>query len=163
MNLIGMHDLLQQISEEVCRWPQVTTAPHRFGGTEYRFSQAEIGHLHRDGTLDTPYPLPIRTQLIADGIVEKHHFLPESGWVTFHVKATNIERALWLLRLSYLRHAVKQSERTIGWESSQTQSLVGVLQEMAGPALFAAMQPLLRPRRDVRESAVQRGDPLRPS
>lgn len=158
MNLIGMRDLLQHISEEVCRWPHVTAAPHRFGGTEYRFSQAEIGHLHRDGTLDIPYPLPVRNQLIADAIVEKHHFLPESGWVTFHVNATNTERALWLLRLSYLRYAVKQSGRANGWESPQTQSLVGVLQETAGPALFAAIQPLLlRPRVDVRERAVQTG------
>jgi hypothetical protein len=62
-----MRELLQQISDAVLAWPQVTAGPHRFGGTEYRFDQAEIGHIHHDGTLDTPYPMPVRNELIAEG------------------------------------------------------------------------------------------------
>jgi Family of unknown function (DUF5519) len=136
---MGMRDLLQHISGEVCRWPDVTSAPHRFGGTEYRFSQAEIGHLHSDGTLDIPYPMPIRNQLIADGIVEKHHFLPESGWVTFYVTATNLEQALWLLRLSYLRYALRRASNADGSASPEYQSILKELETTTPPILSAAM------------------------
>jgi len=74
-------------------------------------SEPEIGHIHSDGTLDIPFPLRVRDWLIAEGIVTPHHFLPKSGWTTFHVDETNAERALWLLRLSYLRYAVKQATK----------------------------------------------------
>jgi hypothetical protein len=100
-----------EFPKEVSAWPQVTTGPHRFGGSEFRFQRAEIGHLHSDGTLDIPFPLRVRDWLIAEGIVTPHHFLPKSGWTTFHVDETNAERALWLLRLSYLRYAVKQATK----------------------------------------------------
>jgi hypothetical protein len=136
---MGMRDLLQHISEEVCRWPHVTAAPHRFVGTEYRFSQAEIGHLHRDGTLDIPYPMPIRNRLTADGIVEKHHFLPESGWVRFHVTVTNLEQALWLLRLSYLRYVLRRASNADGSARPEYQSILQELETTTGPSLSAAM------------------------
>ena len=144
MNLILMRELLQQISDAVLGWPQVTAGPHRFGGTEYRFDQAEIGHIHRDGTLDTPYPMPVRNELIAEGMVEKHHFLPESGWVTFHVSPTNLKCGLWLLRLSYLRYAVREAGRVDGWDSPRAGSLVKELQQTAGPDLFVSIQSTLR-------------------
>ena len=112
MNLILMHELLQQISDEVSGWPKVTAGPRGFGGTEYRFDQAEIGHIHRDGTLDIPYPISVRNELIAEGMVERHHFLPESGWTTFLVNAANLERGLWLPRLSYLRTPSGKPERS---------------------------------------------------
>jgi len=139
-----MRELLQQISDEVVGWPQVTAAPHRFGGTEYRFDQAEIGHIHRDGTLDIPYPIPVRNELIAEGVVEKHHFLPESGWVTFHVSAANLERGLWLLRLSYLRYALREAGKADGWDSPRAESLIKELEQTAGPDLFPAIQSALR-------------------
>ena len=41
---------------------------------------------------DKTQSMPVRNELIAEGVVEKHHFLPESGWITFHVKAANLER-----------------------------------------------------------------------
>jgi hypothetical protein len=100
-----------EFPKEVSAWPQVTTGPHRFGGSEFRFQRAEIGHIHSDGTLDIPFPMRVRDWLIAEGIVTPHHFLPKSGWTTFHVDETNAERALWLLRLSYLRYAVKQATK----------------------------------------------------
>ena len=144
MNLIAVHDLLQRISDEVSDWPQVTAVPHRFGGTEFRFAQAEIGHNHLDGTLDVPYPMPVRNKLITEGIVEKHHFFEDSAWVTFHVRAGNLERALWLLHLSYLRYALRHSKKVDGWDSPRAGSLLRELERAAGPDLFPAMESVLR-------------------
>lgn len=164
MNLILVRELLQQISDEVSGWPQVTAGPHAFGGTEYRFDQAEIGHIHRDGTLDIPYPISVRNELIAEGMVERHRFLPETGWTTFHVNAANLERGLWLLRLSYLRYAVREAGKVDGWDSPRAESLLKELQRAVGADLFQAMESALRfPRPKVQVHTAHEAPALRPS
>jgi hypothetical protein len=75
--------------------------------------------------------MPVRNRLIAAGMVEKHHFLPESGWVTFHVSVANLERGLWLLRLSYLRYALREAGKVDGWASPRAESLLKDLQQTA--------------------------------
>ena len=90
--------------------PQVSTHPHRFGGREFRFGKAEIGHAHIGGILDIPFPRPVRGALPADGIAEGHHWVPNSGWITFRIHSDeDVKRAVWLLRLSYLRYSLKNT------------------------------------------------------
>src|SRR5205814_5158527 len=36
----------EAIREAVTSWPGVEAAPHRFGGTEYRYGRRELGHVH---------------------------------------------------------------------------------------------------------------------
>lgn len=39
---------------------------------------------------------------------EVHHWVPNSGWITFRVRYEDgVRHALWLMRLSYLRCALK--------------------------------------------------------
>jgi hypothetical protein len=91
----------------------VSASPHRFGGIEFNLGKAEIGHLHRGGVMDIPFPMNLRNQLLMEGLVTKHHWLPESGWVTFRVRSeADIPRALWLLKLSYLRYVLKHKNIT---------------------------------------------------
>ena len=83
-------------------WAGVTAQPHRFGGTEYRFGAREIGHTHGDHLLDIPFPKRVRNELIAAGLAEPHHILPNSGWISFYIKRTDqVESAIALLRRSY--------------------------------------------------------------
>ncbi len=85
--------------------------PHRFGGTEFSFGSAEIGHIHPDGILDIPMTRAIRDVLLEKGLAEQHRWLPDSGWVTFHVRSENdLKHGLWLARLCYFRHALKASD-----------------------------------------------------
>ena len=106
---IKLQDYLKEIQRETASWPGVTASPHRFGGIEFNLGKAEIGHIHRDGTLDIPLPRKIRDQLLLEGLVEKHHFLPDSGWITFNVRSdSDLSRAVWLLRLSYLRYVLRK-------------------------------------------------------
>lgn len=101
---------LDKIKQAVSAWPQVSAHPHRFGGTEFRFDRAEIGHVHEFGIVDIPFPKPIRNALLAANLAEAHHFVPDSGWITFRVRnEENVERAIWLFRLSYLRYALKRA------------------------------------------------------
>ncbi len=83
-------------------WSGVTAQPHRFGGTEYRLGRREIGHVHGNHLVDIPFPKKLRDELVATGRAEAHHVLPESGWVSIHLRqASDVERAIELLRLSF--------------------------------------------------------------
>ena len=82
----------------------VTAGPHRFGGAEYRVGRREIGHVHGDALVDIPFPKKVREELVAAGRAERHHILPESGWVSVWLReAADVERAVELLRLSFER------------------------------------------------------------
>jgi hypothetical protein len=99
---------LDKIKETVSAWPRVSAHPHRFGGSEFRFGRAEIGHIHENGIVDIPFPRPIHDLLLAEESVEEHHFVPDSGWITFRLRnEEDVEHAIWLFRLSYLRYALK--------------------------------------------------------
>ncbi len=101
---------VKKLEEEISAWPQISVHPHRFGGREFRFGSAEVGHAHPGGIVDIPFPRPIRDALLAEGLAEKHHWVPDSGWVTFRIRAQrDLAHALWLLRLSHLRYALKAS------------------------------------------------------
>ena len=101
---------LKQLAAEVSAWPNVSTHPHRFGGREFRFGDAEIGHIHTGGIVDIPFPRSIHDVLLAEGLAEEHHWVPNSGWITFRMRGEgDLARALWLMRLSYLRYALKTS------------------------------------------------------
>ncbi len=64
----------------------VTAHPHRFGGTEYRLGRREIGHVHGESLVDIPFPKPVRDEVIAGGLAEPHHLLPESGWISLYLR-----------------------------------------------------------------------------
>ena len=97
-----MRGASEDIRKRVMSWSDVTIRPHRFGGIEFRLGKRELGHLHGDVLLDIPFPLPVRNEIVASGIAEQHHILPESGWVSFYIRTEeDIERGISLLRRSY--------------------------------------------------------------
>jgi len=99
-----------KLENEVSQWPQVSVHPHRFGGREFLFRKAEIGHVHTGGVVDIPFTRPIHDALLAEGLAEEHRWVPNSGWITFRIRADHdLKHALWLMRLSYLRYALKSA------------------------------------------------------
>ena len=104
----------QSIKATVSGWEGVTAHRHRFGGTEYRLGDREIGHVHGDGLVDIPFPTKVRNELVAAGQAVPHHVLPESGWVSLYISAPeDIEKAVALLRRSYdLARAQKAGARS---------------------------------------------------
>jgi len=92
----------EQITQTLLSWQGVSAHPHRFGGTEYRLGQRELGHIHDDHLVDIPFPSRVRDEIIATGRVKPHHILPESGWVSFYLNhPEDIGYATDLLRRSY--------------------------------------------------------------
>ena len=92
----------QTIETAVSAWEGITAHAHRFGGTEYRLGDREIGHVHGDGLVDIPFPTKLRNEIVSAGQAVPHHVLPESGWVSFYIREPqDVERAIGLLRRSY--------------------------------------------------------------
>lgn len=92
------------IEREVLSWPEVTAVPHRFGGTEFRVHNHEIGHLHGSRQADLPFPVRVREELVATGRASLHHILPASGWVSYYMRQPeDVPGAIALFRLNYER------------------------------------------------------------
>ena len=101
----------KQIVDTLLTWEGMETHPHRFGGTEFRIGKREIGHIHGDSLVDIPFPKKVRDEIVAAGEAQPHHILPETGWVSFHLKENgDIERAITLLKRSY-EIALKQKNK----------------------------------------------------
>jgi hypothetical protein len=99
------------IREAMERLDGVTAAPHRFGGTEYRLGRRELGHVHGNELVDIPLPRRVRDEVVARGLAEPHHLLPETGWVScFLRRPEDLGHAIALLQRSYAL-ALKQRAR----------------------------------------------------
>ena len=113
-----------QIERQVLSWPAVSVHPHRFGGREFRFRDAEIGHVHRGGVVDVPFPRSVRDALLDERLAEQHHWVPNSGWITYRVRGEEgMQHAQWLMRLSYLRYALKMAADPIALLERECQEL----------------------------------------
>src|SRR5438105_14198289 len=94
----------ERVTETVMSWPGVESAPHRFGGVEFRLGRRELGHLHGDRIADLPFPRRVRDELVATGRARPHHVLPDSGWITDGLSGPEgVERVIELFRMSYER------------------------------------------------------------
>jgi hypothetical protein len=99
---VGVSGAAEKIAGAMAVLGGVVAQPHRFGGTEYRLGRREIGHVHGDHLVDIPFTKKIREELVAAGEAERHHILPESGWVSVYLRQTSdVERAIELLRFSF--------------------------------------------------------------
>ena len=97
-------DIAKQIEQTVASWPGVTVEPHRFGGIEFRMGRRELGHLHGDRLADLPFPVKVRDELIAAGKAERHHVLPNSGWVSRRIGGVeDVRDVVELFHLNYER------------------------------------------------------------
>jgi hypothetical protein len=61
--------------------------------------------------VDIPFPRAVRDALLAKGLADEHHWVPDSGWVTFRIRREDqMAHAIWLMRVSYARYAIKNSQ-----------------------------------------------------
>lgn len=115
---------MNKLEEKVASWPHISVHPHRFGGREFRFRNAELGHVHPGGIVDVPFPRSLRDALLEEGLAEEHRWVPNSGWTTFHIRSEQeLNHALWLMRLSYLRYALKTDPNPRGLFEHESEQL----------------------------------------
>ncbi len=105
----SIHD---EIVAEVSSWNDVTTGPGRFGSTRFLVGRRELGHLHGDTVLDLPLPKEVKSELLAEGVVDRHRYTPpDSGWATFRINSTaGVATAIELLRDQHER-ALRRAPR----------------------------------------------------
>jgi hypothetical protein len=107
---LSKQNTLADLESQILAWPGISKHPHSYGGTEFRFGSAELGHLHDGGTMDIPFPKVVHDEILTQGLAEEHRWAPDSGWTTFRIRnADDIEYARWLMRLSDLRYALKKA------------------------------------------------------
>jgi hypothetical protein len=138
--------MVKKLNEQVSAWQGISVHRHRFGGREFRFGSAEVGHVHESGAVDIPFPRAFRDELLARGLAEQHRWVPNSGWVTFHVcNEEDIRQAVWLMRLSYLRFALKAASepRKLVEQESESLHLDSRLRDLLGRFVPS------RPKRDL--------------
>jgi hypothetical protein len=98
------------LEDVVSAWSRISVHPHRFGGREFLFGAAEVGHVHTNGIVDIPFTRPVHDTLLVESLAEQHRWVPNSGWITFRIRSErDIAHPLWLMRLSYLRYALKEA------------------------------------------------------
>lgn len=135
--------LVDRVIEQVAAWPHVTTEEHRFEGREFTLGPREVGHVHRWGIVDVPFTDRLREQLVAEGRTGEHRVVPESGWTTCFVRDdADVERCVWLLRLSYLYHVNTLQQTPAGAETFAAVDVAAELEAMdASDEVRAAFEP----------------------
>jgi hypothetical protein len=99
-----MSETSDKLQQELLSWPGVTIHDHRFGGIEFRVNGREMGHLHGDKLADLPFPKDVGKKLIAEGKASLHHFIPQSGWISYYIKGIDdIPGAIELFQMQYER------------------------------------------------------------
>jgi len=94
----------ERIVAEVSSWIGVTVHPHRFGGVELRVGRSQPAHLPGERIASLPFPVRVREWLVAEGKAQRHHILPDSGWVSVPIRgAADVARVIDLFRLNYDR------------------------------------------------------------
>lgn len=114
-----MATIAEALQQEIMQWEGVSAHPHRFGGTEYRVGKREIGHIHGNRMADLPFPTKVRHELVAEGRVQPHHLLKDSGWVSYYIRGDDDLPALIdLFRLNY-GLAINRGKKRIHEESNE--------------------------------------------
>jgi len=106
--------LYRSLREWILALPDVSEAPHRFGGTEFRVKGVEFMHSHGPSFLDIRLPMDDQGRVLREGKALRHRFAPQAGWVSFRVLSeSDAERAKELVGLAYdrARKAVESHER----------------------------------------------------
>lgn len=100
------------IVSQVTQLPGVTTAPHRFGGIEFRYGRFELGHLHGDRQADVLLTKALRGEVIEAGLAGPHHVLPDTGWVTRYLSGPeDVPAVVELFGMAHERLAARDRGR----------------------------------------------------
>jgi hypothetical protein len=102
-----MIESLKKLDEQVSLWPGISIRSYPSFSRQFRLGSSEVGRVFDDGTLEVPLTRSLREAVLAEGQAQQHP-KQDSNRVLFHIRtAADVDRALWLLRLSYLRFALK--------------------------------------------------------
>ena len=99
------------VIEEVRRWPGVQLRPHaspttpgESDGVEFRLFGRQIGHVHSDCSVHCSFTKALKASIVAEELAVPLDLAPSSSWAALNPICTeDAKRAIWLLRLNYVR------------------------------------------------------------
>ena len=62
-----------------------------------------MGHTHGDELADMPFPKDVGRKLIAGKKASPHHFIPQSGWISYYISEQGVPGLRELFRMQYER------------------------------------------------------------
>jgi hypothetical protein len=111
INMMQLRNDVKTIVDTVGAWEGIAHESHRFGGVQFNMGKVEIGHIHSNGMVDIPFTRKLREVLVAQGDAQPHHFLVDSGWITFMIRQPqDVAQAIRLYRLSYLQKGKRRGQ-----------------------------------------------------
>jgi hypothetical protein len=151
-----------QIMEEVRRWPGVELRPHaspttpgETDGIEFRLFGRQIGHVHGDCSVHLALTKALKASVVDEQLAQPLDFAPTSGWAAFQPScADDAQRAIWLLRLNYVRlrrqrltplaasssQVLREHEAALGNVSSSALKVVQRTQARSRPRPFPTLE-----------------------
>lgn len=144
-----------RVMGEMRRWPGVEMRSHASAleagaedGVEFRLAGRQIGHMHGDCAVHLSLTKALKHGVLSEQLAEPLPVAPSSAWVMFNpMSATDVEHAIWLLRLNYVRlrrqrltplasassELLQQHEAALGSVSSSVASLLQKTQLRSKP------------------------------
>ncbi len=99
-------DSIARLDRALLAWEGVRAAAGRFDSVRYTVGTREIGHVHRDGIADLPFPRRVREEVLASGRADVHR-AGVAGFVSAPVRRPEeIAGVVALFRLNYERALV---------------------------------------------------------
>jgi hypothetical protein len=96
-----VHETLARILEQARHWSDVRV-DSRADVTQVLVRRGLLARFHPDGLVEIPFPRPVGEKLVAAGRAERHHALPDSGWVNVRFsEAADEPRVIEMLKLAY--------------------------------------------------------------
>jgi Luciferase len=109
-----VHGAADKIKNSVMKWKDISFMQHRYGGTEFKLGNREIGHIHGNYMVDIPFTKKVKNEIISAKLANVHHILPESGWISKYLKTPeDVDVAIDLLKRSYELALEQKSKRII--------------------------------------------------
>lgn len=112
-------DWSETVSQAIQSWPDVISATHWLigspgvvDGADFYVGEAELGHIHLDGSIHLALSKPLRDLLVGQGLASPFRW--SAAWVVAPIRSVaEADSATWLFRLAYdrLRGASDQEIR----------------------------------------------------
>ncbi len=100
-----------QVMNEVRRWSGVEMRSHpsaeqpgEADGVEFRLAGRQLGHMHDTCAVHLSLTKALKQSVVSEELAEPLTTSPESAWAMFNpTSPADVDRAIWLLRLNYVR------------------------------------------------------------
>lgn len=96
------------VAGEIRGWPEVTATTHwdlfqptRVDGIDFYVGEAELGHIHLDGSIHLATSPALGATLVAEGAARPFRY--QRGWVCETMQAVGSDAAIALFRRNYER------------------------------------------------------------